>query len=82
MMAVVIGNKSAMIDFENRKICFGLECIRYKTKEQFDVAYEVVITVAKICEELEKKVEETKICEELVKKVEEKLRKISMEGRL
>jgi hypothetical protein len=42
--------------------------LKYKTKKQFEIAYEVVVATAKMCEEMElKKMIEKKIMEEIMK---------------
>jgi len=57
MMVVPICERGVFIDNKNMEICFGFECIRYGTREQFDAAYKVVMMIAKVCEEIVKREE-------------------------
>jgi len=58
MIVVPVCGRSVLIDNENMEICFGFECIRYGTREQFDAAYKVVMIIAKVYEEIIKKAQE------------------------
>jgi len=58
MMVVLICERGVFIDNKNMEICFGFECIRYETREQFDAAYKVVMMIAKVCEEIVRKAQE------------------------
>jgi len=51
MIAVPICGRSIIIDNYNRQICIGAKCIKYRTRKQFDIAYEMVMEVARYCEE-------------------------------
>ena len=57
MIVVPVCGRSVLIDNENMEVCFGFECMRYGTKERFDAAYEVVMMIAKVCEEIVKREE-------------------------
>jgi len=50
MIAVPICETSVMLDQRNREVCVGARCIRYETDEQFKVAYELVMVIAKFCD--------------------------------
>jgi len=58
MKVALICERSVLIDNENMEVCFGFECIRYETREQFDAAYKVVMMIAKVCEEIIKRTQE------------------------
>ena len=61
MMAVPICNTSIIINWKDREICVGLKCIKYRTRKQFEIACEVAMMLAAVCERMEmKKWEETK----------------------
>jgi len=51
MIAIPICGRSIIIDNCNRQICVGAKCIKYRTRKQFDIAYEVVMEIARYCEE-------------------------------
>jgi hypothetical protein len=75
-MSFVICNKSILIDSRDREICFGAECIRYRTKKQFEIAYQVIVMMSKFYDDVTMKfIEEwRKENEELVKKASEERR--------
>jgi hypothetical protein len=50
MIAVPICETSIMLDQRNREVCIGAGCIRYGTDDQFKVAYELVMAIAKFCD--------------------------------
>jgi hypothetical protein len=50
MMAVPICETSVVLDEIGREMCIGAKCIRYEIDEQFKVAYELVMAIAKFCD--------------------------------
>ncbi|MCI4407688.1 MAG: hypothetical protein JHC26_01260 [Thermofilum sp.] len=69
MMVVSVCGKNVLIDRETREMYFGFNSIKFRDDQQFEAAYELLMIV-------------NRICEELVKRVEGELRKVSVEGRL
>jgi hypothetical protein len=43
------------IDTRSKKICFGgVDCIKYKTEKQFEVAYEMLMKIIEYCRKNER----------------------------
>jgi hypothetical protein len=54
LMTVLCGN-GVSIDTKSKKICFnGIDCIKYRTEKQFEVAYEILMKVIELCRKNEK----------------------------
>ena len=50
MIAVAICETSVTLDRYNREVCVGTRCMRYETEEQFKMAYELVMEIARFCD--------------------------------
>jgi len=53
-MILFCGN-GISVDVKKREICFnGIDCVRYRTEKQFDVAYEMLMKVIEYCRKNER----------------------------
>ena len=54
VLAIICGN-GLSIDRKSRKICFnGIDCVKYRTKKQFELVLEVVMKILEYCKESER----------------------------